>query len=310
MTEWSGALFGEARHAPLDWLSVVAGLRGDLFAFDVDTRGGASAGVDSGGEVDALLSPKLAVIVRPHEQVELYLNGGGGYHSNDARGTTAQVDPVDPLVRQWGTEAGARWQPDSRFHVTSVFWFLDSDSELVFVGDAGSTEAKGSSRRFGVELTGFVRPVPWLALDAAYSWSDARFDTLPDGADKIPGGLEHVVSAGATVTLGSFSTSLRLRHFAAYPLIEDDTQRAGSTTLVQFGTAYTWRRVTLDLAVVNLFDSKDNDIQYFYASRLNLAEPVGGIDDTHRHPVEPRQLRGTVEDRVLAAAPAFRADGP
>jgi len=302
VTEWSGSVFAEAEYEPLAWLTVVAGLRGDLYAFDVDTRSGAfgSAPFNGGGEVDGLVNPKLALIARPHEHVELYLNGGGGFHSNDARGTTLQIDPsdgstrppVDPLARQWGTEIGARWQPDERLHLTSVVWFLDSESELVFVGDAGTTEATFASQRFGVELTGFVRPFPWLALDATYSWSNARFDTLEDGVDKVPGGLEHVVAAGATVTAGGFSSSVRLRYFAAYPLLEDNTRRAASTTLVNWGNAYTWRNVTFDLTVINLFDSKDSDIQYFYESQLpGEAAPVS---DTHLHPAEPRQLRGTV----------------
>ena len=300
VTEWSGSLFSEARYSPLDWMTFVGGVRGDLFAFDVDTRAGVGASTNSGSEVDALVSPKLSLILRPHDQVELYLNGGGGFHSNDARGTTIRIDPaenvpvptVDGLARQWGTEFGARWQPDERFHLTSVVWFLTSESELVFVGDAGTTEPKGSSERYGVGLTGFVRPLPWLALDASYSWSDARFDDLPRGEDRIPGALEHVISAGATVTAGPFSSSLRLRHFSAYPLIEDNTQRAGSTTLVNLGGSYAWRRVNFDLTVINLFDSKDDDIQYYYESRL--ASESGPVADTHRHPAEPRQLRGTV----------------
>ncbi|MEZ4333656.1 MAG: TonB-dependent receptor plug domain-containing protein [Myxococcota bacterium] len=304
VTEWSGTLFSEARYSPFDWLSVVAGVRGDLYAFDVDTRGGLGASTNSGHAVDGLVNPKLAVILRPHEDFELYLDGGGGFHSNDARGTTIGIDPtsdplapervhsVDPLARQWGTEFGARWQPDSRFHVTSVVWFLRSESELVFVGDAGTTEPRGSSERYGVELTAFVRPIAWLALDASYAWSDGWFVNRPTGQDRIPNALEHVVSAGATVTAGGFSSSLRLRHFGAYPLTEDNVHRAKSTTLVNFLTAYTWRWLTAELTVVNLFDSKDNDIQYYYESQLAAeAAPVEGI---HRHPVEPRQLRGTL----------------
>lgn len=304
VTQWSGALFAEARHDPFDWMSIVAGVRGDLHAFDVDTRAGLGASTNSGHAVDALASPKLALILRPHSEFELYLNGGGGYHSNDARGTTIRIDPasdplapdrvdsVDPLARQWGAELGGRWQPDARFHLTGVLWYLTSESELVFVGDAGTTEPKGSSERFGVELTAFLRPLPWLALDATYSWTDARFDDLPNGQDRIPGALEQVVSAGATVTAGPFSSSLRVRHFGAYPLIEDNTQRTPSTTLVNLGAAYTWRRLTAELMVVNLFDSQDDDIQYFYASQL--AGEVAPVEDVHRHPVEPRQLRGTL----------------
>ncbi len=54
----------------------------------------------------------------------------------------------------------------------------------------------------------------------------------------------------------------------------------------------TERRVTFDLTLINLLGSKDNDIEYYYASRL-AAEPAP-VDDTHVHPVEPRMLRGTV----------------
>jgi hypothetical protein len=42
--------------------------------------------------------------------------------------------------------------------------------------------------------------------------------------------------------------------------------------------------------VLNLFDSKDDDIAYWYASRLP-GEPAAGVDDYHFHPIEPRDLR-------------------
>ncbi|MCA9504814.1 MAG: TonB-dependent receptor [Myxococcales bacterium] len=297
--EWSGAVFSEARFTPFDWMTWMVGVRGDLYVFDVDARDGIGAESNSGTELDGLVSPKLALILRPHEQLELYLNGGGGFHSNDARGTTiaidpsngAAVDPVDPLARQWGAELGARWQPDRRFHVTSALWFLTSQSELVFVGDAGTTEPSGSSRRFGVELSAFLQPFRWLALDASYAWSDARFDDLPRGQDRIPGAIEQVVSAGATVTAGDWSGSLRVRHFGAYPLVEDDTQRASSTTLVNLGANYDWGPLRLGLTVINLFDSKDADIQYYYASQL--ATEATPQADVHLHPAMPRQVRGT-----------------
>jgi hypothetical protein len=50
------------------------------------------------------------------------VNYGYGFHSNDARGTTARVtakgglpaDPVDALVRTKGGELGVRTEVDSR----------------------------------------------------------------------------------------------------------------------------------------------------------------------------------------------------
>lgn len=298
VTEWSGALYAEAAWTPVDWMTWRAGVRGDLYVFDVDTQAGTGAFTNSGRAIDGLVSPKLSLVLRPCDSVELYLNGGGGFHSNDARGTTIRIDPrsgedvddVDPLARQWGAELGARWQPDERLHLTAALWGLRSESELVFVGDAGTTEAQGGSRRYGVELTGFLRPLPWLALDAAWSWSNADFTNTPSGEDRIPGAIETVATAGLTLTHGPFFGSLRVRHFGAYPLIEDNTQRAGGTTLVNLGTGVDWERFRLELTIVNLLDSKDSDIEYFYASRLE-GEPLGGIEDVHLHPVAPRQVR-------------------
>lgn len=303
VTEWSGAGHFELRGSPTDWLSWMVGLRGDLFVFDVDAREGTGRFTNSGVETDGLLSPKLALILSPHDDFEFYLNGGGGYHSNDARGTTIRIDPasgetveaVDPLARAWGAEFGSRWQPDERFHLTGALWYLRSESELVFVGDAGTTEPQGASQRYGAELSAFVRPIPHLALDASYAISDAEFTSLPTGRDRIPSAIETVVSAGATVTAGPVSGSVRVRHFGGYPLVEDNTERAASTTLVNLGLNYDWAPLRLSVAVINLFDSNDNDIEYFFDSQL-AGEPAP-VSDVHSHPVAPRQVRATLSAR-------------
>jgi len=303
VNEASVSLFVESEWSPFDWMSWQAGVRGDLFVFDVNGKAGVGASRNSGTKVDGLVNPKLSLILRPVEDVEIYLNGGGGFHSNDARGVTIQIDPttgartdqVDAISRQWGSEIGMRWQPDERLHLTSVLWFLDSESELVFAGDSGTTVPQGGSRRYGIELNGFVRPFRWLAFDASFSESYAEFKGLPSGRDRIPNAIEQVVSAGVTVTAGPFAGSLRLRHFGAYPLVEDNTQRAPSTTQVNLGASYEWGPVTLGLTVLNLFDSKDHEIEYFFASQLEgEAAPV---PDVHFHPLAPRQIRGTLTAR-------------
>ena len=42
--------------------------------------------------------------------------------------------------------------------------------------------------------------------------------------------------------------------------------------------------------VLNLLDSDDHDIDYYYASRLP-GEPAGGVEDIHFHILEPRTVR-------------------
>src|SRR5690606_12088891 len=116
------------------------------------------------------------------EKTELYFNAGYGFHSNDARGTVIRVDPisgdpvgrVDPLSRSLGFEVGLRTSFVPGLVTTVSLWQLDLDSELVFVGDAGGTEASDASRRYGIEVANFYRVGSWLTLDADIAFTHAR----------------------------------------------------------------------------------------------------------------------------------------
>lgn len=171
---------------------------------------------------------------------------------------------------------------------------LTIGSELVFVGDAGGTEPSAPSRRQGAEVNLFWRPADWVTLDGSASVTRARLRGLGSDENRVPGAVGEVLSGGATLDLGrGLSGTLRLRHFGSAPLIEDNSVRSEATTLVNAGAYYSFRggRVALDL--FNLFDAREPDISYFYASRLP-GEPAEGIGDIHFHPVEPRQLRASL----------------
>ncbi|HXG71824.1 MAG TPA: hypothetical protein VNJ04_14545 [Gemmatimonadaceae bacterium] len=107
-----------------------------------------------------ILSPKLGVIFAPSRRLELYANAGTGYHSNDGvdPATGSPVDSVTPLVRTRGGELGLRSVLIPKVQTTVAVWGLTLDSELVFVGDAGTTEAGRPSRRFGVEWANYYSP--------------------------------------------------------------------------------------------------------------------------------------------------------
>jgi hypothetical protein len=233
------------------------------------------------------------------KDTELYASVGTGFHSNDARGTTITVDPatgdpadaVDPLVRSRGAELGLR-MAGVKGLVSSVAVFgLEVDSELLFVGDAGSTEASGKTRRIGVEFANFYQPLAWVAFDVDLSFTHGRFtDALPD-EDRIPGAIETAVSAG--VVLGEpegWFGSFRARCFGPRDLVEDGSVVGSSSFLCngRFGFRRAAWEVSVD--VLNIFDREDNDIEYFYESRLS-GEPAGGVADIHFHPVEPRTVR-------------------
>ena len=285
-----------------DGLRTSAGIRGDGYRFKVDSDNARN----SGTRLADILSPKFAVVLGPWAGTEVYANAGYGFHSNDARGTTLRVDPADgatpvdrvtPLVRSRGVEAGARTSA-LRGLVSSVsVWALDLDSELVFAGDSGGTEAKGRTRRHGVELANFYRATPWLALDADVALTRARYREDTGGGVRIANSIDTVVTAGATLggREGAFGT-VRLRYFGPQPLIEDDSVRAPSSLTLNGRIG--WRAKSWDIAldVLNVLDRGNFDIAYFYRSRLR-GEPAGGVEDIHFHPAEPRTLRFSVARR-------------
>jgi hypothetical protein len=271
------------------------GVRGDYYFFDVESNLAANSGSRDAG----IASPKAALVYRASESLEFYGNLGLGFHSNDARGTTITIDPVsgdpadrvDALARSRGGEVGFRWIKGDLFTSSVALWRLDLDSELIYVGDAGTTEAGRPSRRTGVEWSAHVRPLDWLTFDLDVALTHARFDDDDPAGDRIPGSLSTVVGAGATAELaGGWFAALRLRHFGGRPLIEDDSVRSDGTSLVDARVGWGGEKFRVYADILNLFDSEDHDIDYFYASRI-AGEPDEGVEDVHFHPVEPLTFR-------------------
>jgi hypothetical protein len=294
--EWGSGIWLQAESRWTPKFRTVLGARGDYYTFHVRGDRPENAGHKTAG----ILSPKASLVFALSNSAELYLSGGLGFHSNDARGTTITVDPVsgqpvdrvDPLVRSRGAELGVRVSPARGWRSTVTLWALNLNSELLFIGDGGATEPSAASRRRGITFANFYRPIPRLSLDADVSFSRAWFHGVAQGEDHIPGALESVVAAGATwssAVRGPFA-SVRVRHFGAYPLIEDNSVRATPSTLVNLEAGFLILGIRIQASVLNLFDTVANDIQYYYTSRLQGEAPEG-VNDVHFHPVEPRQFR-------------------
>jgi outer membrane receptor protein involved in Fe transport len=293
-------LWGQADMQFSPRLRGVLGLRWDQRALDVTS----SVAANSGSARASIFSPKAALVYSASERTDFYANWGRGFHSNDARGAVLRVDPRDgttpadsatPLVRATGYEVGARQKWTDNLSTTAALWALQLDSELLFVGDAGTTEASRPSARSGLEFTANWRPAPAWEVDADVSLSRARFrDTDPAG-NRVPGAMDRVATLGLTWQQGAWTVGARLRHFGARALVEDNSIRASASTLVNTKLAYRFSpAVELSMEVFNLFNRKLNDIEYAYASRLP-GEPAFAEGSTpatlHFHPSLPRTMR-------------------
>lgn len=295
-------LSGWARLAyqPLPWMTLDGGLRSDHYAFSVAS----SLAANSGKAHDRLVSPKLAITLGPWQETEFFLATGRGFHSNDARGGTTRIDPIDgitplepvtPLVKAVGREIGLRTALLPRTQLSLALWQLELDSELLFIGDGGTTEATRPSRRQGVEVGLFAKPYDWLILDADYAYSKARFRDQDPAGPRIPGAVDTAVSLGISLDLVSgWFGGLRLRHLGAAPLIEDNSVRSTSSTLVNLQAGKRFNdKLSMAVGLYNALDARRNDITYYYESRL--PGEAEAVEDYHFHPVEPRSLRFTVK---------------
>jgi hypothetical protein len=276
-------------------LRVYAGLRHDRYQFEVD----AIEPENSGRSEDSKSSAKASLIYTVSNPLELYLSWGEGFHSNDARGTVISIDPlsgeavepVTPLVASLGSELGVRLYLSDTVHATAALWQLDLDSELLFVGDAGTTEPTRASERRGAEVGLYWFGGEGWNAELEIEYTDAEFSDDDPAGREIPGAIPVVVSGGINWRFADdwFATA-RVRHFSSYPLIEDDSVESDGSTMLNLRLGRRIGAFTAALELLNALDSDDHDIDYFYASRLP-GEAAGGVEDVHFHVFEPRALR-------------------
>jgi hypothetical protein len=272
-----------------DTFRSIAGVREDFYNARVDSDRAENSGTTSAH----IISPKLNFVFGPFDRTEYFLNYGQGFHSNDARGTTMSVDPAPALVKTRGEEIGVRTEMVPHLQSSLSLWRLTLASELVFAGDAGTTQASRPSLRRGIEWSNRYIPHNWLLVDLDVSVSRAQFTgSDPAGAGTyIPGAIDRVASLGVTVKdLGPWSGTVHARYFGPRPLNGDNSQRSQSSGIFSARASYKVdAKTSVNFDVFNLFNRKSNDIEYYYLSqRCPTCAPE---KDIHFHPAEPRTAR-------------------
>ena len=294
----SVGVYLENRTQWTDRFRTILGIRADNYRFNVQSDNPANSGTQQATAV----SPKLNLIFGPWNKTEFYASAGSGFHSNDARGTTITVDPktgdaverVSVLPASRAIELGVRTEAIAGLQSSFSVYQLELDSELLFVGDAGTTEAGRPSRRIGFEFSNYYKPNRWLTVDADVAFAQSRFRDPHPAGDRIPGAVEGVASIALVVDkAGPYFGALQLRYFGPRPLIEDNSVRSQGTATLNGRIGYRISpKVKIELEGFNLTDRKDSAIDYYYASRLK--GEAAAVDDVHFHPIESRSFRLTL----------------
>lgn len=265
------------------------GLRGDLFNVQVATDDQVPAGVDapiSGKRTLGRVSPKASLAVQAARYTTLYANAGLGFHSNDARDIVQGTLGENVLPAAFGAELGVRqsWRGGS---VAVAAWLLNLQSELVFVGDEGVTEAAGPSRRIGIDVEGRQRLLPWLWFDLDMNVARGELTEEPEGANNIALAPTFTLVAGLVVRdRGPVSGGVRVRHISDRPAAEDYSVVAQGYTVTQLFATVDIGRAQLFTSLENLFNVEWNEAQFATTSRLQ-GEPNGGVTDLNFTPGAP-----------------------
>jgi hypothetical protein len=290
----------------LDKFRTEASLRGDYFNFHVHS----DIPDNSGNPNAAIFSPKLNLTFGPWYKTELYLSGGYGFHSNDARSVVSTVAPEQgspdellpatharPLTQAKGAETGVRTAILPGLQSTLSFFVLDLKSEEIFDGDTAESVPAGPTRRIGLESGNFYSVTPWLTLDGDYSLSQTRFTENSDPYVYVPESIQSVLQAGIAFhdlpNLKGVFGGIRVRYFGPRPLDQSDSVQSNSSTLINAELGYNFNdRLSVKADLLNLGNVQTDDIEYYYTYQLKGQAPMRGIVI---HPAEPFEARFTVE---------------
>lgn len=291
--EASYAPFVKAEAQPTAWMRLAGGLRAETFTFDVTSRCETCINQPTGRTTSGLVLPKMNVILGPWAATEFFVNYGEGYHSNDAR--VAVVPGSSPLVRSKGYEVGVRskpWGPDGVELITTL-WQLDLQSELVFVGDEGTTEIRGPSRRRGVEVAARGNIFGPLYFNGSVTYTKAEFRN----GNAIP--LAPELTAYGALLLQwpeGLRSQLQATYLGVRPLTEDRSVKAPSWVTVDLSERYILPvklphgRLETFLFIQNLLDTQWEQATFFFESRLR--NETSGVNDIHFVPGNPRFFMG------------------
>jgi outer membrane receptor protein involved in Fe transport len=286
------AWFAQQEIKPTDWLRTQIGVRMDNFIYDVKQKGDPAtiANPISGDGSATIVNPKLNFIFTPFKDTDtvkstaLFFNFGGGFHSNNAR--VFVDDPEKKIPRFWGGELGARSRFFDRLDVTLSYWRSYLESELVFVGDEGTFEPGGASRRHGIESEFRYNILPWLSYDLDLSYTWARFVN----GDRVPLAPRFLAFTGLTARHDSgLQGRFQMRHIGRRYGIEDASILTPTSTIFDLFLKYAFKRYEFFVEFQNLANKKWRAAEHAFESRIP-SEVAGGQPgrlDSHLTPGDP-----------------------
>jgi hypothetical protein len=280
--------YAEAKIHVLPNVHVLPAIRLEQISWDVDDLDPATRTdpmlSTSGNAARAMVLPKLSIEAEATRKLNLFLNAGTGFHSNDARSSVAGRG-AGALGRARGAEVGFRTTMIPRTRIAADAWYLDLDSELVWSGDTGGTEASDPSRRYGVDVEAAVKATRWLRLDGSLSIARSTLVQNASNSNGLALAPRLMGQGGVTVLRGASFVALRGRGIADRPGNDDGSLTAEGYLLFDLIAGHAIGKLDLELTVNNLLDAEWREAQFADESAVMPGAPV--IEQMHFTPGIP-----------------------
>ena len=175
----------------------------------------------------------------------------------------------------------------------ATLWAIDLQSELVFVGDDGTTEIRGPTRRRGVEVAARGQVIGPLYVNGSVTWAKAEFKN----GDAIPNAPQLTAYGAAILRYPEdLTTQLQATYLGVRPLTEDRSFKSPSWVDVDLSSRYKLPikldhgRLEAFFFIQNLLNTKWEQATFAFESRLR--GEAAGVMDIHFVPGNPRFFMG------------------
>lgn len=233
----------------------------------------------------AIVTPKLNFLYSQNDNLQWFLKSGIGFHSNDTR-VVLQQNADKILPKAYGLDFGNIWKPTKNMVLNTAVWYLLSEEEFVYVGDAGIVEPSGESERFGVDFGVTYQFTDWLFFNTDLTYTKARSLENISGEDYIPLAPDFTIVGGLSVSkLGNFSGGLQYRFVDDRPANEDNSIVAEGYFIADFNINYKMKDITLGVTLENIFDVAWNETQF--ATETRLQNEPNSVEEIHFIPGTP-----------------------
>ena len=256
--------------------TINAGVRVDYFRSQYTDR--LTAQPQTERATAAIVSPKLNLYYTASPRLQLYLNTGKGFHSNDAR-VVVPKSGKEILPAAYGSDLGVIVKPFPRLLINAAAWYMWLAQEFIFVGDENVLELSGQSRRAGLDVSVRYQLTKTLYADLDLNTANPRAVGVEANRNYLPLAPRFTSIGGLSLkTPSGFSGSLRYRYMANRPANEDNSIVAKGYFVNDLQANYTRKACTLGLSVQNLFNVRWKETQFATESRLRgEADPVTEI---------------------------------